>query len=270
MENKETQQWLTLADIHTVRTSNPKEMLNKFLAAPMRKEWDEDFCDEGTGEVITIHRSQTLMGKGVLIDEVRLQQVMFHIQCGDCADALVSSSKVYLDRCITGILAPFEVTFSCGMQKRIVLCRATSVEAAIQCVHNYAAIYLNCNGWLTITGAKARSYSIVEDDAEAVTSVEEDPNIHSDTEYYKVDCRFSYYDQEKEKVINEDTAIIIKANEVAVAKVRALNYMNVAYKEKRAAYADSSLIATKASPYNCFAVVPLEYCKLFKEPSTIN
>ena len=43
------QEWKRPSDIKVWRTSDPKVMLNKYLAEAVKKKWTEDFLDKATG-----------------------------------------------------------------------------------------------------------------------------------------------------------------------------------------------------------------------------
>ena len=50
-------------------TSDPKKMLNMYLAKRVLKTWEESFIDEDTGETVTIERNEILFDRGTLIDQ---------------------------------------------------------------------------------------------------------------------------------------------------------------------------------------------------------
>ena len=45
-------------------TSDPKKMLNMYLAKRVLKTWEESFIDEDTGETVTIERNEILFDRG--------------------------------------------------------------------------------------------------------------------------------------------------------------------------------------------------------------
>lgn len=67
-------------------TSEPKEMLNKYLVADVLQKWTDDYMDENTQEVVSIERTQKLFEKGRLIDQDLLTQIQFHIQSGSISE----------------------------------------------------------------------------------------------------------------------------------------------------------------------------------------
>lgn len=59
-------------------TSNPREMLNKYIAKRVLKTWIEDFVDEDTGLVASIERNEVLFDRGTYIDQDVLAQIKFY------------------------------------------------------------------------------------------------------------------------------------------------------------------------------------------------
>lgn len=58
-------------------TSDPKKMLNMYLAKRVLKTWEESFIDEDTGETVTIERNEILFDRGTLIDQDTLAKIRF-------------------------------------------------------------------------------------------------------------------------------------------------------------------------------------------------
>ncbi len=56
-------------------TSDPKKMLNMYLAKRVLKTWEESFIDEDTGETVTIERNEILFDRGTLIDQDTLAKI---------------------------------------------------------------------------------------------------------------------------------------------------------------------------------------------------
>lgn len=59
-------QWKRPQDVVTFRTSDPREMLGKYMPKHAVKTWTEDFRDEDTGEVVSIERNQIVVGRGYI------------------------------------------------------------------------------------------------------------------------------------------------------------------------------------------------------------
>lgn len=60
----EERQWKRPDQVETFRTSDPKEMLGKYLPKHVLKTWKEDFIDEDTHEVVTIDRNEVIVESG--------------------------------------------------------------------------------------------------------------------------------------------------------------------------------------------------------------
>lgn len=61
-------------------TSDPKKMLNMYLAKRVLKTWEESFIDEDTGETVTIERNEILFDRGTLIDQDTLAKIRFSME----------------------------------------------------------------------------------------------------------------------------------------------------------------------------------------------
>lgn len=74
-------------------TSDPKRMLQMFLAKDLRRGWKENFVDKDTAEVVTIERSELIANKGQLIEGDLLSRIMFHMQAGEVTEVEVSNQR---------------------------------------------------------------------------------------------------------------------------------------------------------------------------------
>ena len=61
-------------------TSDPKKMLNMYLAKRVLKTWEESFIDEDTGETVIIERNEILFDRGTLIDQDTLAKIRFSME----------------------------------------------------------------------------------------------------------------------------------------------------------------------------------------------
>lgn len=73
-----------------IHTSDPTQMMGKYLAKHLTRKWNEEFIDEDTGHVITVERNEVLFDKGTLIDRSNLPQIEFYMQCGEIDKVLVT------------------------------------------------------------------------------------------------------------------------------------------------------------------------------------
>ena len=72
-------------------TSDPKKMLNMYLAKRVLKTWEESFIDEDTGETVTIERNEILFDRGTLIDQDTLAKIRFSMEADGIKEVEVSS-----------------------------------------------------------------------------------------------------------------------------------------------------------------------------------
>lgn len=266
---EKTNDWKTLADVQSFRTSDPKEMRGKWLAAPVVNSWTEDFVDEDTKETVSLERNNVLMTRGTFLSDEEISQVMFFIQGYDSVkDVLVCSENISAERYISGRMIPYEVTLTNDLEAKTYLVRATSIEKAIVCIQNYAPLYRKLEGYYSVRSVKPVAYTIVEDDDESVLRNESEVVV-TDYEYYKTTCRLDEYNEDKNKMEKTNVTLIIKASDVGEARARSLAWMKNTYKDNIDMCEQNRVLVVKAQPYATYSVVPLTYCEIFKEPETI-
>lgn len=74
-------------------TSDPKKMLNMYLAKRVLKTWEESFIDEDTGETVTIERNEILFDRGTLIDQDTLAKIRFSMEADGIKEVEVSNQN---------------------------------------------------------------------------------------------------------------------------------------------------------------------------------
>ena len=79
----EAQEWLLPEQIEIIETSDPKDMLEKWLAEPVMRKWTEDFVDECTGELVSVERTEPIITTGTYCSQDIVQLITFHLQAGD-------------------------------------------------------------------------------------------------------------------------------------------------------------------------------------------
>lgn len=266
---EKTNEWKTLADVQSFRTSDPKEMRGKWLAAPVVNTWTEDFIDEDTNETVSIERNEILMSRGTFLSDEVISKVMFFIQGYDSVkDVLVCAENITAERFISGRLMPYEVTLTNNLEAKTYLVRASSIEKAIICIQNYAPLYRELKGDYSARSVKNVAYTIVEDDDESVLRNESEVEV-TDYEYYKTTCRLEEYNEDKNKMDKTNVTLIIKASDVGEARARSLAWMKETYKDEVQCCEQNRVLVVKAQPYATWGVVPLSYCEIFKEDATI-
>ena len=86
----EAQEWLLPEQIEIIETSDPKVMLEKWLAEPVLRKWTEDFVDECTGELVSVEHTEPIITTGTYCSQDIVQLITFHLQAGDIETVKVS------------------------------------------------------------------------------------------------------------------------------------------------------------------------------------
>lgn len=140
MEENKKQEWLLPQDIVKYETSEPKEMLNKYLAKPVKKTWTEDFIDEDTKEIVSIERNEILFPAGRLIDQDLLVKINFALQCGDIKSVWVSERIMQSQRQPLHSAHIVKVTDKNGTHD-IYVAGCDTTDDAAQIVSDYLSVY---------------------------------------------------------------------------------------------------------------------------------
>lgn len=133
-------------------TSDPKQMLNMYLAKGVYKTWNEDFIDESTQETITIERKELLFTRGTLIDQDTLAQIRFSMEADDIKEVEVSNQKRMAFENENKCLYPYIAQAQIGDKKYKFLLYATGLENVIAILKDY--IELNYHSGFTLTMVK--------------------------------------------------------------------------------------------------------------------
>lgn len=174
-------------------TSEPKEMLGKYLAKRLQRTWIEEFVDEETNQVVPIERSEIILEKGTFLSADVLQEVQFFLSTGDITSVEVSN------QCREGVfikqsaLTPWFVTASIGGKNKKFLLHADSIQMAVEVAEDY--IELNYQQFFYFVSAKEFGNCIViKDEEQASEEEQETPQSENTAEkkYYKVDISLSY------------------------------------------------------------------------------
>lgn len=133
-------------------TSDPKKMLNMYLAKRVLKTWTEDFVDESTGKVVSIERNEILFERGTLIDQDVLTQIRFCMEADGIKEVEVSSQKRMAFENENKCLYPYIAQAQIGDKKYKFLLYATGLDNVIAILKDY--IELNYQSGFTLTMAK--------------------------------------------------------------------------------------------------------------------
>lgn len=188
-------------------TSEPREMLNKYIAKRVLKTWIEDFVDEDTGAVTSIERNEVLFDRGIFIDQDVLANIKFYISTGDFKEVEVSNQKRIARQLESNYLHPFTAQAVIFDKKVKFLFHATKVENALLLLKDY--IELNYTGGfhipmikefdscviLTDTLKKATA-CIPFDEWDTINEDEIDDEVAEDKKFYQIECRINFDEDE--------------------------------------------------------------------------
>lgn len=196
-------------------TSDPKKMLNKYLAQRVLKSWNEDFIDEDTGEVVTIERNELLFQRGTLIDQDILAQIRFCYEAGDIKDEIeVSNQKRLAVELINSYLQPYIAQATIDSKKCKFLFYATDIDTALLLLKDY--IELNYTAGFIINMVKEFDSCVIltdslkerkidtlpldvpENDPDETTGVEEEEEPkNDDRKFYQIETKVLFGEDER-------------------------------------------------------------------------
>ena len=191
MEENKKQEWLLPQDIVKYETSEPKEMLNKYLAKAVVKKWMEDFIDEDTKEIVSIERSEILFPTGRLIDQDLLVKINFALQCGDIKSVWVSERIMQSQRQPLHSAHIVKVTDKNGTHD-IYVAGCDTTDDAAQIVSDYLSVYgapMVSSADFSISETKITDKRLVgiEDTKMPVERLEEMKAANIEVKGYKID-----------------------------------------------------------------------------------
>lgn len=187
-------------------TSDPRLMLNKYLAKRVLKTWTEDFVDEATGEVVSIERNEVLFERGDLIDQDRLAQIRFSMEADGIKEVEVSNQKRIAQEQPSTYLHPYIAQAEIKDKKHKFLFYASTLDTALLILKDY--IELNYSFGFTIVMVKEFDSCIILTDTlkerkidtlpldweESDLSVEEDNEEDKPDEkkFYQIESRIVF------------------------------------------------------------------------------
>lgn len=158
VKNKKIKEIQTRKNEVRLTTTDPKEMHGKYLARNLLRTWQENFCDEDTGEVVSIERNEFIIRAGEFIDGDTLAQIRFHMEAGDITEVEVSNQRRDATMCFSNHCWPWSVTAAIDGKKRRFLLYATSAHNALEIAQDY--IELNFSGFFEFKQVKIFDYCI--------------------------------------------------------------------------------------------------------------
>lgn len=170
-----------------ITTSNPREMLNMYLAVPLKRGWKEDFVDDDTGEVVTVDRYEIIADRGTLLDRSRIAEIQFYMQEGSTKEVTVSNQR-RAAFASTGFIAPWMVTARIDEKNRKFLLYADSIETACEIASDF--IELNYSGIFSIAAAKELTWNTILKDTLQKPD-ETDAEISDERKFYQIEVKIT-------------------------------------------------------------------------------
>lgn len=260
----EVREWKRPQDIPTWRTSDPKEMLGKFLPRRVMKKYTEDFSDEDTGEIVSIEREEVICEPGRITQD-ELQELTFALQSGDITDVEVCDDEVYPNNMGQYIFTrPFLLEIHSGLNHYKMVAHALDIPQAMQIVIDFASVYLKIRGDVYTPKVTPVSATVLSDHDECIPEDEREDETSS-KDYFRVTVKSEWVEDGKLKKTKSD--VILPAREVGQAKERMARKLDIMRKKDPNFfyYGDEKKIVTinKAVPFEVDYIIPEEYTKLY-------
>lgn len=272
-----TKRYMRVKDIKVKETSDPKEMLGKYLAEWPKKTWSEEFTDDETGEVTTVERSETIFTWNGKLTKTVVSKIMFFIETGEIQSVKVCDMEMpdFKYEPMSGLGVFTVVLHNVGGDKRYCV-RAKSVEDAIQMALEYGAVYRELTGYVFVRSVKIEGISVEDDSGmkwEDFYQDEEDEEDKDGKSYYRVKGELMYFDAFLNKVQKEEGDLLVSLrglDDIGGAKKKALLYFRDKWKDTLKNNGDAKLRMVKAQPVKNYTLVPIEYSKQWYEEEKKN
>lgn len=187
-------------------TSDPRRMLNRFIAKKVLKTWNEEFIDESTGKPTSIERNEMLFDKGTFIDKDTLSSIQFYMQAGDIKEIEVSNQKRIATELKNTYLSPYLAQAQIKDRKIKFLFYASSIDMAMLVLKDY--IELNYSNGFTLLMIKEFDSCIIltdtlkekkiDDPSQEKSDDKEDDEEEDgedkpdDRKFYEIEAKISY------------------------------------------------------------------------------
>lgn len=271
---EEKKQWKRLEDFQTVRTSEQREMVGKYIASRVLKTWTEDFIDEDTGDIVSIERNEVLFERNTHITQEIAQQIMFSIQSEEIKDVEVSDEpnpKPYRTEYASQL--PYEVKLS---GDKYIVC-AQTIEQAAQIAAEYAAIYMSLGGCsYTVNSVRRLDANIIdEEDPHIVATAPQDtaeqeptegtePKMMNVVDIHHYQATVRTYKLKGHKMKHDDYHYILPAQTIEQANERMKAIAADRFSDYIAADPEKhSYKVLGAKPYQVEGIVPKSYSEMF-------
>lgn len=262
-------------------TSDFDRAVGKYLASPVKKEWEEELTDASTGEMITIHRTEIIAERGKAVTPELAASFKFYAAAGDISEIEVSNQRRVAQSVTPSWLRPFRVNATIGRKKYSFLLQAQTPAKAIEVATDY--IELTFTADFGITAVKRLDDVIILSDtfisieeaatiaqAQAAEGAEgEDPATRADVKYYKVEAELTIKSDAKDEKDKLTDTFIVRTKDVDTAKpvIRAWIEAHLR-RESEKDGEERELIEMAiqaAAPFSCNAIISREFCEAYKE-----
>lgn len=153
-------------------TSDPKKMLNMYLAKRICKTWEESFIDESTGQIANIERNEVLFERGILIDQDVLSSIQFSMLADGVKEVEVSNQNRMAFELENNFLYPYIAQVQIGDKKFKFLLYATNLDNVLTILKDY--IELNYKQGFRIIMAKEYDSCVIITDNLKERKVDDD------------------------------------------------------------------------------------------------
>ncbi|MEN5308783.1 hypothetical protein ABE425_14800 [Chryseobacterium cucumeris] len=224
-------------------TSVLEEMKNMYTAERVVRRWNEDFTDEETGEVVSVERKEIILDRGVLLDNITLQTIHFHISNGDISEVLVSDQKrdgMFTD----GFTTTWISTAVIGGKKKNIYLYANSPKTALEITTDY--IEQQYPGSFQIVTVKE------SDGTTLITNLTQE--TEGELKYYKIVVEIQKED------VSYNNSFIVRALNAENGKSIIEAFLK-AMQEKKKEDIELFLTIESAKVIPCEAVIDVSFCK---------
>ena len=257
-------------------TSDPQQMVGKYLAANVVRTWKEDFIDETSGEVIDIERTEILFNKGTFLDPETMASLNFYLQSGEVKAVDVSNQKrlATLSELVTP--RPFKVKAAIDGKNRSFILMATDMEGAQACAIDH--IELNyTQPFRLVNTSELQNFVILADTlrkkVEGETEDEQKAEAErNDARYYKIEADVDWMDENGEKLGRACYSFMIRTKNVDTAKLVITAWVNAKLKENARRAEENGdfdpthsaeISITAAAPFNVEGIIEREFCEVY-------
>lgn len=273
MEKKEIQ---TKKNEIRFTTSDPQEMVGKYLAANVVQSWKEDFMDESTGEIVEIERTQILFNKGTFLDPETMASLNFYLQGGTVKAVDVSNQKRLATLSERADPRPFKVKAAINGKNKSFILTATDMDGAKACAIDH--IELNyTHPFRIISTNELQNFVILADNLRKKVEGESEDEQKLEAErydarYYRIEADVTWMDEDGEKLGREAYDFMIRTKNVDTAKLVITAWINAKLKDNARRAEETGdydpahtaeISITAASPFNVEGIIEREFCEVY-------